>query len=277
MPSPFPGMDPYLENPIIWPDFHHHLATFITVELNATLPPPYYARVELRPELGIVLGDRGNQRIIPDVLVMQQPGPALQPTSVALGVARTTITEPVRITTHTEPFKHPFVEIRDAQSGHELITLLEILSPSNKEPGPDRRAYERKQREILNSDVHLIEIDLLRQGDPVLPHPELAAAVELLNTAYLILINRANGDEGTRNEYEVYPVHLQDILPCIPVPLRPEASDVALDLQVVFNRTYDGGMYRRSLNYNAAPEPPLTEAEAAWADELLRQAGFRTA
>ncbi len=275
MPSPFPGMDPYLENPIIWPDFHHHLATFITVELNAALPAPYYARVELRPELGIVLGDVGNRRIIPDVLVIQQPTSALQPAGPVVGVARTAITEPVRITTHTELFSHPFIEIRDAQSGHELITLLEILSPSNKGPGPDRRAYERKQREILNSDVHLIELDLLRKGDRVLPHPELAAAVDLIKPDYLILINRAGGDEGTRNDYELYPVRLPEVLPCIPVPLRPDVQAVPLDLQIVVNRTYDGGMYRRSLNYNGPAEPPLSEADAAWADELLQQAGFR--
>ena len=53
MPSPFPGMDPYLEAPSIWPDFHHKLAAELSTELNGSLPSPYYARLEMRQELGI--------------------------------------------------------------------------------------------------------------------------------------------------------------------------------------------------------------------------------
>jgi hypothetical protein len=61
MPSPFPGMDPYLEAPDIWPDFHDALAGEISSELNRTLPRPYYARLEMRPEVGIDGQEEANE------------------------------------------------------------------------------------------------------------------------------------------------------------------------------------------------------------------------
>lgn len=102
MPSPFPGMDPYLEASDIWPDFHDALAAQIRGELNRTLPAPYYARLEMRPEIGVI-GDDSRRRIVPDI-------------------------------------RHHFVEIRDSQRAHALVTVIEIVSPSNKRPGVDRRA-----------------------------------------------------------------------------------------------------------------------------------------
>ena len=69
MPSPFPGMDPYLEAPDTWPDFHDAFAAEIRRELNRVLPQPYYARLAKRPEVGIV-GDEALRRIIPDVAIL---------------------------------------------------------------------------------------------------------------------------------------------------------------------------------------------------------------
>lgn len=157
------------------------------------------------------------------------------------------------------------------------MTLLEIVSPSNKQPGPDRRAYETKQQDILASDVNLIELDLLRAGRRLLPYPDLAAAVEALEADYLVLLNRGALRQGNRMDYTLYPVGVRELLPCIAVPLAGQDPEVLLDLQVAANRVYRGGPYARAVDYSGEPDPPLNEADTAWADELLRAAGLRGA
>jgi hypothetical protein len=232
--SPFPGMNPYLEAPDIWPDFHPCLATMISAMLNTQqLLGAYYARLQRWPELGDTLTDLD------------------------------------------EPLQHRFVEIRDAERGHKLITLIEIVSPTNKRPGPDRRAYEAKQEEILSSDANLIELDLLRSGRRLLPYPDLEAAVESLDPAYLVLLNRSALREGTWMDYTLYPIQLPEPLPCIPVPLAGTDPDILLDLQVAANRVYREGPYARALDYTADSDPPLDEAGAKWVDERLRAVGWR--
>lgn len=281
--SPFPGMDPYLEAPDIWPDFHDRLATTLSAMLNVQLPAPYYARLQKRPELGIVLGAGTLQRIIPDVTILRHPQPEMQPaagTTAGVGVAvldrpRTEATAGVEVRIHTDPFQHRFVEIRDAGRGHKLVTRIEIVSPSNKHPGPDRRAYETKQRDVLNSDANLIELDLLRSGRRLLPYPDLVAAVDTLAPDYLVLLNRSALRQGNWMDYTLYPIRLREPLPCIPVPLTGQDPDVLLDLQVAVNRVYREGPYARAVDYSGEPEPPLSEADVAWADELLRAAGLR--
>jgi hypothetical protein len=157
MPSPFPGMDPYLEAPVIWPDFHDRFAGQISAELNRALPAPYYARLEMRPEVGIVEEGGYARRIVPDAAVVERTSRRGDDGPVAvLDAPRTTISPSLEWTVHSEPIRHAFVEIRDPSRGHKLITLIEIASPSNKRPGMDRRAYVQKQREVLDSDANLI-------------------------------------------------------------------------------------------------------------------------
>jgi hypothetical protein len=225
MPSPFPGMDPYLDSPQIWPDLHHALAVEMRNQLNQTLPSCYYARVESRQD-------------------------------------------------SIDSIRHQFVEMRDSSQGHKLITLIEIVSPSNKRPGPDRQAYQREQREVLESDANLVEIDLLRDGRRILPDVGLEALIRGLPQppAYLVLINRAWRRDPGASAYQVFPVSLREWLPCIPVPLKEGEEEITLDLQFVFNRAYDTGPYRRgAVDYaSPPPEPPLGEEDAAWAAGLTR-------
>jgi hypothetical protein len=141
MPSPFPGMDPYLEAPAIWPDFHDALAGEIRGALNQTLPRPYYARLEMRPEIGIVEERGPANRPVPDVAVVRHPGRPADGGAAVLDRARVEVSESYDVDVLLEPIRHPFVEIRDPTSGHKLITLIEILSPSNKRRGPDRKTY----------------------------------------------------------------------------------------------------------------------------------------
>ena len=271
MLSPFPGMDPYLEALDIWPDFHDALAAEIRGALNQSLPVPYYARLEMRPEVGIV--DQGGfaRRIVPDVTVVRRPRAQAGTENVALLESpRTEVSRSFEVTVPSEPLRHAFVEIRDPTRGHHLVTLIEIVSPSNKRPGMDRRAYLQKQREVLDSDTNLIELDLLRDGERLLPNAFLEDTVAHLEPPadYLVLVNRAWQRVGDATAYQIFPVLLTEALPCIPVPLRQGQAEVPLDLQFVFNRAYDGGPYRRgAVNYGQPPQPPLDSEATVWAQE----------
>lgn len=278
--SPFPGMDPYLEEPDIWPDFHDAFAAELRSELNRVLPEPYYARTQSRPELGIVMHGGATRRIVPDVTVIRRQvreaavAYAVAPTAV-LELPRQQATPAIDFRIPSDPILHRFVEIRDGRRNHKLVTLIEIISPSNKLPGPDRRAYESKQTEILSSDANLIEIDLLRSGQRLLPYPELEAAVYDQAPDYLVLLNRSALRAGYWMDFSLYPISLREPLPCILVPLAGDDPDVLLDLQVAFNQAYAGGPYARMIDFTADPEPPLDEEDAIWAGQLLAAAGLR--
>jgi hypothetical protein len=274
MKPPFPGMDPYLEAHDIWPDFHNALASQLRELLNAGLPQPYYARLDVRSEIGIVTERKSRRRIIPDVTVIKPKPPftlhEARSGYRAMTEPRTEVSPGVHVEIKTERYDVPFLEIRDASRNHRLVTLIEIISPSNKQPGPDRDAYLKKQWEILHSDASLIEIDLLRGGQRPLPEPELEVRVSEMACDYLILVNRSADRKGYGLEYIVYPVGVREILPCIPVPLAGDAPDIPLDLNAAVQRTYVSGPYARLLDYTVPPDPPLNPEDAAWAESLLR-------
>jgi hypothetical protein len=274
MRSPFPGMDPYLESPDIWPDFHDQLAGQIARQLNHTLPRPYYARLVMRPEVGIV-GEQSSRKIVPDVAIVR---PLPSPTGIPAGPAvvdrpRTELSPSVRVVVHNEPLRHHFVEIRDADRDHQLVTLIEIASPSNKRPGPDRRAYESNQQEILGSDTSLIEIDLLRTGLPLVGGAMLSESLGRLQPQpdYLIGISRA-WQRGATLDYELFSVRLRDPLPCVPVPLRQGELEVPLDLQYAFDQVYADGPYARgAVDYRVPPDPPVPAELDDWLADCLEQ------
>lgn len=249
MPSPFPGMDPYLEAPDIWPDCHNALASQIRDALNRDLPRPYYARLEMRPEIGIV----------------DEEGTA---------PPRRELSRSYEVEFLNEPIQHGFVEIRDASRDHRLVTLIEILSPSNKRGGADREAYAKKQREVIESDASLVEIDLLRAGRRVLPDARLAEFIDGCRPrpSYVVLVSPAWKREGAGLGYVVYPIALREPLPCVGIPLRADLPLLPLDVQHAFGLAYDGGPYRRgAVDYAAPPDPPLAGDDAAWAEGLLRE------
>ena len=141
------------------------------------------------------------------------------------------------------------------------------MSPSNKRAGVDRRAYLRKQREVLESDASLVEIDLLRSGEWLLPNAELEAYLLSLDPqpAYLVLVHRAWRRFGVEMAYQLFAVRVRDVLPCIAVPLREGEDEVTLDLQWIFNQAYDRGPYRRgAVDYEGDPEPPLEPDDMQW-------------
>lgn len=161
-----------------------------------------------------------------------------------------------------------YVEILDRQSGHRMVTVVEVLSPTNKFPGPGQGSYLAKQREVRASQAHLVEIDLLRAGHHVLAVPEWAAR-GAGSYHYLVCVNRA---EGKRDQFELYPRTVRERLPRLRVPLAAGDRDVVLDLQAVLTQTYEAGSYRERLHYDRACVPPLAPVDQAWADQLLQAA-----
>jgi hypothetical protein len=161
------------------------------------------------------------------------------------------------------PIPHVTVEIRDTAS-RQLVTAVEVLSPTNKR-GDGRQEYLAKRRRILLSTAHLLEIDLLRQGQRVPMQRPLPPA------PYFIFLSRAEKRPLT----EIWPISLKEPLPVVPIPLLPEDADVALDVQQVFTTTYDLLGYDLALDYTQPPEIPLLKEDAAWAEARLRMAGLR--
>ncbi len=257
MPSPFPGMDPYIEAPEVWGDFHGRLASEISAKLNQHLRPRYIARMTpyVTYESIEISGTIG---IRPDVGVWQP-----QPPSRALHESATAITPPVAESevVYEVPLRLYTVEIHATET-MELVTAIEILSPVNKKRGHDAHAdYLRKRRDLFRSGVHLIEIDLLRAGE----RPPLAKPVP--PAPYYITLSRGN----LRPKVDIWALQLKDPLPRLPVPLREPDPDAVLDMPKVIGAVYEQGGYDMLIDYRKPPPPPkLSDAEAAWLDEQLK-------
>lgn len=262
MSSPFPGMDPYIEDPDIWSDFHSNMAPEIQAQLNRTIRPRYVARLVPRVTYEVVeiAQIRG---VRPDVGVWQPQPPAEErPEAVA-----TILPAPVESLVSLElPLRLLGVEVR-ATGTLELVTAIEILSPVNKRPGHEAyRQYQRKRRELLRSTAHLLEIDLLRGGErPPLERPVPPAP-------YYVVLSRAD----RRPTVEVWPLQLQDPLPVVPVPLLEPDPDAPLDLGAAVAAVYERGGYADLIDYRRPPpRPQLSDAEAAWLDKRLEGEGLR--
>ena len=236
--------------------------------------------MEARPELGIVEADSPRPRpIVPDVALARgaRRGEAEGGVAVMEEVAvERAVSRRYEIRVDTELYPHPFIEVRDASTGHRLVTLIEILSPSNKRPGVDRRAYEFEQREVLESDASLIEVDLLRAGERVVAPLALALLRDTVEPPmdYLVLVNVAWAREASTLGYIAYPAGLREPLPCVEVPLRWGEPQPRLDLQRAFERAYDGGPYSRgAVDYARPPEPPLAAVDIEWAGQRTDRPG----
>ena len=243
MPSPFPGMDPYLESPEIFPDFHDSLITYLRENLQANLPAPYYAAIGRRVWIAA-----SRRSIGPDVHVLRSR-PRVQDQAQpagALAVAAHACAHPVVVKVLHDEFREPFLEIyADSAEGKRLVTSVEVLSLSNKTPGEHgRELFLRKQKELLASRVNLVEIDLLRGGEHATAVPLESALASCGAFDYHVSVHRFDDFES----FFVYPIALEEPLPAIDIPLLPGDSPVTLDLQAVFNRCYDAGPYAREID-----------------------------
>jgi hypothetical protein len=236
-------MDPFLEDSGFWPDFHESFLTYAREDLQPLLPPQYYAALQTREELGII-GGEAERVFLPDVAVRELPG-ASRRTKRLPATGKASQPEHLVIAL-AEPLRVSFLEIREAAEGDRLVTLIELLSPANKQPGPDREAFEQKQRETLESDVNWVEIDLLRKGQRIACHPSVNAYTKQRKYSYLVTVSRSTR-RGPKLDLELYGFTASDSFPVVLLPLRPKDTDISLDLGKVFRRAYETGPYRKLL------------------------------
>jgi hypothetical protein len=250
-------MDPYIERPELWSDFHGDLAPEIRGRLNQVIQPRYIAR--LTPYVTYeTISIAESQGIRPDVGVWRTGRPG----NGGPGGVATITPAPAESEVPLEfPLTLLRVEIRTVDQ-QQLVTVIEILSPVNKRPGHEAYVdYRRKRRDLLKSEVHLMEIDLLRAGE----RPTLERAVP--EAPYYVTLARAH----PRPRVEVWPIQLWDPLPVLPVPLLEPDPDVSLDLGAVVTSIYERGAYAAQIDYREPqPPPPLSAEDARWVGELLR-------
>lgn len=260
MPSPFPGMDPYLEDPAYWSGFHATFIVYIRATLTRLLPPGYYADVEQHVWLQEEDPDDRQPFAVPDGYVADKNG---GPATAGGGVATLTATVPNTEVTLPKPAKRKgpkFVRVVD-QKGNRVVTVVEVLSPSNKAAGDDRDSYLSKRNDYLLTGTNLVEIDLLRDGDRVpfgKPKPPPAD--------YYALVSRADRFPKA----SVWAFTVRDPLPVLPIPLKPEHGEVPLDLRGCLDRAYDDAGYQNRIDYAAPPASQLRKPDAEWAAELLK-------
>ena len=270
MSGPFPGMDPYLEDPAYWHGMHNRLIFCASESLNVGLPPGYVADIEER--LYVVEAERS---LYPDVALlraMPQVMPRQESRALESGTALLDRAAPHGIVSVTPVETHEwYVTIRTTNKPRRIVTILEILSPVNKAAGSvGRRDYLQKQQEILQSETHLLEIDLLRQGAHTVAAP-LASLQQRGTWDYLACLHRST----QRHQYGYWLNRVSESLPLLQVPLMEGEQDAVLDLQAVFDRAYDSGRYAQEINYGEAPSTPLSGEDAAWMETLLREKGLR--
>lgn len=259
----FPGMDPYLEYPRIWPGVHSRLIVYLADRLQPALGDRYIAAVEERvyvegpgPEV------EAGREIIPDVWLRARR------TDGGRAVAVLEADAPVLIEASMLEVHESYIAILDRQTGQEVVTVIEVVSPSNKYAGPGRESYVQKQAQVRGSRAHLVEIDLLRAGPHALAIDEKAAR-DLGHYDSLVCVNRA---WRRRDRFELYPRNLRDRLPRARIPLADGDPDVALDLPAGLAQTYDAGRYRDRLDYAHPCLPALSPVDQAWADDRIREA-----
>ena len=256
MPSPFPGMDPYLEGQGFWPDFHAKFINYAQEALADQLPDHYEVRIEERFSLVFVPDPRG-KRLQPDVAILHRVASSPRPTA-PMGLATL---QPVTIplmTAATERVRETRIEIR-RRPGRVLVGVIELLSPSNKE-APGFQEYAEKRLALIAQPVHLVELDLLVGGH------RLPMGGPLPPGDYFALVSRAD----RRPESDVYAWTVRQPLPSIPIPLAAADPDALLDVAGVFTLAFERGRYARSIDYDAPLTISLDPQDRAWATEQAK-------
>ncbi len=265
MENPFPGMNPYLEQ--YWREIHQRLITYAGDVLQSHLPESLRARIEER--VFLETEDVRYRHAYPDIHIVEHPRPSSSASATQVAQSDVAVVEPLIMEVENEPVTERYIEIVDAASGNRVVTVIEFLSPANKVPGNGQKLYLRKQRDVIDADINLVEVDLTRSGERVLSlHP--INYPPAYRTTYQILVRRA----ARPFTVEIYPAPLSRRLPAIHIPLRPDDKDIDLDLQGLIDRCYKNGRYD-DIDYASDPEPPLGKDDAIWADQRLKEKGIR--
>ena len=261
--NPLPGMNPWLE--AWWGDIHTRLTTYSCDEIQQQLPPDLQARVEeylsvYEPEEEL----RKFRRIAPDVHVVEQPE-LLKSPGGGLAVEEDVADEPHRVRRRSPPLTLRHIQIVDLKANRRVVTAIEFISLANKATSAGRKQYLAKQSELIDAEVNLVEIDLLRDGTWVLA-AEQEIYPDRLKGPYRVCVVRAESSE----EAELYSAGFAAPLPTIRIPLRPTDKDVLLPLQSLVNKAYENGRYGNDLDYATMPDPPLKAEEQAWITDYLK-------
>lgn len=259
MPTPFPGMDPYLEHPDLWPDVHNRLIVALADDLAPRVRPRYYVSVEERTYLASPQELTFTGR--PDVTVVKPSEPPANPQPTAEPAPTTAVTVELPV---PDEVRELYLEVRAADTDR-VVTVLEILSPTNKRPGEGRELYERKRLVLLGTLAHLVEIDLLRAGEPLPMRGDGKAS------HYRILISRSE----KRPQGSLLPFNVRQPIPTFHLPLQSGDEEPTVDLNLLLHELYDRAGYDLRIDYEAEPEPPLEGEDAGWADALLREKELR--
>ena len=250
MPSPFPGMNPYLEQEEVWHDFHERFCPLVAEVLTAQVRPHYIVKID---EHIYIHGPADEERSFvgrSDIEVAELTG------NGRTGSATSVLEAPAHVRLPVVDIERvSFVEVRD-RAGRQLVAVVELLSPSNKKSGPHRDQYLAKRSQILASPVHFVEIDLLRGGRRM-PLDGLGAC------DYYAMVSRAE----QRPEAGIWPIRLRKPLPKIPIPLRAPHADAELQLQEILHRIHDAAGYEDYI-YGGEPDPALSKLDAVWARKL---------
>jgi hypothetical protein len=241
MPSPFPGVDPYLESQGFWPDFHATFINYWREALAESLPDAYEVRIDERVNLVEVRPRPHSRRIEPDVAVTRREGEGGGVAVLAAPATATTIEAVAVPLLIEEEESETYIQILHRPE-RSLVAVLELLSPANKEE-PGLSIYRTKRNAVLRHAVHLVEVDLLRGGQ----RPPLAEPYPPGD--YCALIARAEARPITN----VYSWSIRQRLPAVPIPLLPPDPAVWVDLAAVFTLTYDRGRYARSIDWTIPP------------------------
>ncbi|BDA72085.1 hypothetical protein CAL7716_062510 [Calothrix sp. PCC 7716] len=258
MPSPFPGMDPYLEQAVFWSSFHSRLIVAIADVIEPQLSSQYYVEVETRTYQS---DDSDDSLLIgvPDAVIFASKS----------DITSEQLTDNSSVATQSRPelvmlpmpvsVNERYLEVREMVTD-DVVTVIELLSPKNKRAGDGRTAYEKKRRAILGSATNLIELDLLRAGKPM----EIRGMQS--TTAYRILVSRSH----QRPAAELYRVSLQQQLPIFPIPLKLNQVEPLVNLQEVFNGVYERARYATRIDYHQpVPSPALSKQDEQWVKALL--------
>ena len=262
MASPFPGMDPYLENPAIWSGVHGLFLNQVIDQLFRLLRPRYAVRYEERVYLTDE-EDPAYRLIIPDLQVVQRDGKADVGEPWENSPIAAAIAEPIAVAELEDEEVHErslkVIDLND----RSIVTVIELLSPTNKKANSyGRKSFLQKRKEVFASPAHWLEVDLLRRGKPTTRPPGVP------RTAYRAYLSRAAVSEDEFRKNFVWPMPLRRRLPVIGVPLRGGDPDVPLDLQAVLDAVVERGSYDLDFDYARPPVPPLSPTDAAWARTL---------
>lgn len=253
MRNPFPGMNPYLEHPELWHQVHNRLIVGIADAIAEQVAPQYLVSIEQR--IYHAFDDPQSLVGIADVGIKREPWGAQSVDSESIV---STLTKPQRVQVQMPwEVKERYLEVREVAT-KALITVIEVLSPTNKRNGEGRSLYEAKRLKILASKTHLVEIDLLRLGKPM----TIQGAQQ---SHYRILVSRAS----ERPDADLFAFDLQEEIPDFPIPLRGERPEPIVNLQTILNETYQRGRLDLLVDYSSQPVPELEESDRRWAQEML--------